>query len=191
MKPGSCGQATLNDKAIESIGRALVSHLPGLRRYATALTGSTSAADDLVQDCIERALRRADSLQDHSKMAAWLRTILHNLHLDELRRRRGRGTGVDLDEMENDIALSTMPEDRAAAADLVRAMATLSAEHRQILLLVGLEDLSYREIADELGLPLGTVMSRLARARERLRREMEDRAAPGTVMAFPRQERAL
>jgi RNA polymerase sigma-70 factor (ECF subfamily) len=151
---------------------ALVANLPGLRRYAIALVGNVALAEDLVHDCIERALRRADALQDREKMAAWLRSILHNLHLDGLRR-RDFGAHVDYADMADDLALSVAPEDGMLAADLMRAMATLSVDHRRVLLLVGLEGLSYREIADELETQVGTVMSRLARARERLRAAME------------------
>jgi len=122
-------------------------------------------------------------------MAAWLRSILHNLYLDEIRRGRGRGIGVDFTEMDNDLALSAPPNDRALATDLRRAMAALSEDHRQILLLVGLEGLSYREIAAELRLPLGTVMSRLARARERLRDAMET-GGPGAVISMASARKA-
>jgi RNA polymerase sigma-70 factor (ECF subfamily) len=152
---------------------ALIAYLPRLRRYATALAGSVSVADDLVQDCVERALRRADTLQDQQRMAGWLRSILLHLYMDMLRLQRSRGTGVDLTLVDNDLALSVPPADRGATIDFIRAINGLSAEHRQILLLVGLEGLNYREIAEELGIPMGTVMSRLARARERLRNALD------------------
>ena len=151
---------------------ALIAHLPRLRSYATALVGSTSAADDLVQDCLERALRRGVTLQDPQRMAGWLRSILFNLYVDLMRARRIQA-GIDIVQMDNDLALSTPPEDRAGAIDFMRALRSLSLEHRQILLLVGLEGLSYREVACELGVPVGTVMSRLARARDRLRNVLE------------------
>ena len=173
----------------ESFEDALIGHLPGLRRYATALVGSISAAEDLVHDCIERALRRSGSLHDRERMGAWLRSILHNLYLDEKRRDRGRGMGVDFTEMDNELALSAPAVDTALATDFMRAMSTLSADHRQILLLVGLEGLSYREVAAELKTPLGTVMSRLARARERLRAAMED-GPSGSVMLLSSARRA-
>jgi RNA polymerase sigma-70 factor (ECF subfamily) len=148
---------------------ALIAHVPRLRSYATALVGNVSTADDLVQDCMERALRRADTLQDQRRMAGWLRSILLNLYLDLMRLQRSRGVGIELAQIDNDLALSTPAADRGATIDFTRALNSLSVEHRQILLLVGLEGLSYREVADELGLPIGTIMSRLARARERLR----------------------
>ena len=165
--------ATLTDDHRDPFAAALIAHLPGLRRYATALVGSTNAADDLVQDCIERALTRAKSLQDLQRMTGWLRSILHNLHIDEVRRRRGQGIRTDVTQMDNDLAFSAPPDDRSVTIDFVHAFKQLSVEHRQILLLVGLEGLNYRQISAELEIPIGTVMSRLARARERLRNALE------------------
>jgi RNA polymerase sigma-70 factor (ECF subfamily) len=157
----------------DSFTAALISYLPRLRSYAIALAGNVSVADDLVQDCVERALKRADTLQDPNRMAAWLRSILLNLYMDLVRLQRSRGVGIDLTQVDNDLALSAPPADRGATIDFIRALNGLSIEHRQILLLVGLEGLSYSEIAGELGIPMGTVMSRLARARERLRCALE------------------
>lgn len=156
----------------EAFIAALTAQIPALRRYATALLGHATAADDLVQDCIERALKQADSLLDPARMGAWLRSILHNLHIDALRRNRRQGMKVDLAEVDNTLAVVVPPRDHAAVLDMSRAMAALSVEHRQILLLIGLEGLNYREAAAELDVPIGTVMSRLARARERLRQEL-------------------
>lgn len=161
--------------------KALVAQLPGLRRYAVALTGNASMADDLVQDCLEKALRQSAQLREFSFLPRWLRRILHNLYIDEIRRRRGKGPQQDIMELADHVELSIPANDGAAVRDFVRAMDALSFEHRQILLLVGLEDMSYREIAEELNVPIGTVMSRLARARERLRGLMEGAA----VVAFP------
>ena len=152
---------------------ALMAQLPALRRYAMALVGSVAAADDLVQDCIERALRQASKLEDRKRIGGWLRSILHNLYIDDIRRIRRQGVKVDLADVENSFSVVTPSRDHAAVIDLQRAMASMTFEHRQILLLVGLEGLNYREVADELAVPMGTVMSRLARARERLRFEME------------------
>src|SRR5665213_864647 len=153
---------------------ALIAQLPALRRYAAALSGSIAAGDDLVQDCIERALKQSDQLRDQGKIASWLRSIVHNLFMDELRRRRSRGVEEDIAGLTNNFALSAPAADRAEFHEFAAAMDTLGAEHRQILLLVGLEGLSYREIADELCIPIGTVMSRLARARARLRHALEN-----------------
>ena len=158
----------------DSFSAALIAQLPGLRRYAIALAGNASAADDLVQDCIERALRRASSLQSMDRIASWLRAILHNIFIDELRRAPRRVAHVDISEMENHKELSVTPNTDALHLDIVRAVNRLTFEHRQILLLAGLEGLSYAEIAAELNLPIGTIMSRLARAREKLRHILEN-----------------
>ncbi len=157
----------------EEFVEALVSQMPGLRRYAIALVGNPALADDLVQDSIEKALRQSKQLRELGHLPGWLRRILHNLYVDEIRRGRSRGAQQDVMDYADHQELSTPAADSGTARDFVRAMNALSLEHRQILLLVGLEDLSYREIAQELGVPLGTVMSRLARARERLRNLME------------------
>src|SRR5690348_12702500 len=169
--------------------RALIAQLPGLRRYAAALSGSIAAGDDLVQDCLERALRQSERLRDAQKLAPWLRSILHNLYIDELRRKRSRGVEEDIADMQDDFALSVAPADRAPLHEFVAAMNSLSAEHRQILLLVGLEGKNYREIAEELHIPMGTVMSRLARARERLRHAMESGTEPATENVTSLEER--
>ena len=155
----------------------LIAHLPGLRRYAMAICGNPELADDLVQDGIERALSRAPSLREPERLGAWLRSIVHNLFVDELRRRRVRGVPVDVANMENDLALSTVPPDyHLTRNEIAKAMSGLSIEHRQILVLVGVEELTYQEVAEELGVPLGTVMSRLARARAALRAALEPKA---------------
>jgi RNA polymerase sigma-70 factor, ECF subfamily len=153
----------------EEFVNALVAQLPSLRRYAVALAGNAALADDLVQDSIERALRQAQQLRGLEHMAGWLRRILYNRYVDEIRRNRSRGKQQDILERADDLELSVPANDGSVSRDFLRAINALSAEHRQILLLVGLEDLSYQEISEELGIPLGTVMSRLARARERLR----------------------
>jgi len=161
----------------EEFAKAIVAQLPGLRRYATALVGNATLADDLVQDCIERALRQSSQLRDLQHLPGWLRRILHNLYMDDLRRHRRRGKQQDIAEFADHLELSVSNSDSTSSRDFISAMNALSSEHRQILLLVGLEDLTYREIADELGVPMGTVMSRLARARERLRSAMQDDTA--------------
>jgi RNA polymerase sigma factor (sigma-70 family) len=155
----------------DGLTRALLAQLPGLRRYAAALAGNAADADDLVQDCIERALARQDTLREPESLGRWLKVILHNLYFTALRRRGA--PSVPIEDFAEDLALSVPPENRDRIRDLVRAMAALSTEHRQILLLISLEGMSYREIAETLDIPIGTVMSRLARARERLRSALE------------------
>ncbi len=167
--------------AHEDFVTALVAQLPGLRRYAVALVGNAALADDLVQDSIERALRQSTQLRDLQRLPMWLRRILHNRYIDEIRRDKGKGREQDIAELTDRLELSTPASDDMGARDFLRAMGMLSWEHRQILLLVGLDDLGYREIAEELGVPIGTVMSRLARARERLRNLMQNEAESNVV----------
>ena len=166
----------MNPRISQPFAAQLIAHLPELRRYAMAICGNPELADDLVQDGIERALSRAPSLREPERLGAWLRSIVHNLFVDELRRRRARGVRVDVADMENDLALSTAPSDHLTRNDIAKAMSGLTIEHRQILVLVGVEELTYQEMAEELGVPLGTVMSRLARARVALRAALEPKA---------------
>ena len=147
---------------------ALTDELPSLRRFATALCGNAALADDIVQDCIERALTRSDTIRETEKLGSWLRRVAHNLFIDEVRRRKLRGTGVDVQDLADTMELS-VPAHGGEARDVLVAAARLSDEHRLIIVLACVESLSYRDIAEELGLPIGTVMSRLARARAALR----------------------
>jgi|SRR5690348_6267190 RNA polymerase sigma-70 factor, ECF subfamily len=171
-----------------AFAEALVGQLPALRRYAMALVGNAALADDLVQDCIERALGQEAQLREQQRLRGWLRRILYHLYIDEIRRNRRRGREQDIDELADHLELSAPAPDNSAMKDFVQAVNRLSAEHRQILLLVSVEELSYREIAEELEVPLGTVMSRLARARERLRELMQSRTAE--IIALPERKRS-
>ena len=155
------------------LGRTMIAHLPALRRYALGLSGTVPAADDLVQDCIERALRRVETLQSEDKMAGWLRSILYNLFIDDRRQMKQRGESVQLEVVENSPGNTVPPDRQHEAQEVLRATSLLSAQHRQVLILIGVEGLSYRDAADEMGVPVGTVMSRLARARDQLRTLME------------------
>lgn len=145
--------------------------IPRLRRYARALLGDPGAADDLVQDTLERAWRKAALWRPGTDLRAWLFAIMHNLFVNQVRARR-RDVEIPLDET----ALGRPAAADASAGvqllDLASALARLPPEQREVLLLVGLEELTYREAAQVLGVPVGTVMSRLARGRERLRRLM-------------------
>src|ERR1700679_855702 len=117
----------------DDFAKALVAQLPGLRRYAVALAGNAALADDLVQDSIEKALRQSEQLRELQLLPRWLRRILHNLYIDEIRRRRGRGLQQDIMELADHQELSIPAADGGAARDFVRAMNGLSVEHRQIL----------------------------------------------------------
>ena len=150
--------------------------LPRLRRYARALAGQRDDADDLVQDTLERAWARLHLWRGVADMRAWLFGIMHNLHVDGVRRPRLRTVTMDDDTPEQPVA-PTQGE-RLALLDLQAALEALPVEQKEVLLLVGLEGMSYADAAATLGIPIGTVMSRLARGRERLRGLMEGRAEP-------------
>ena len=144
----------------------LIEHLPRLRRYARALTGDVSRADDLVQDTLERALAKLDLWQPGSDLRAWLFTLMHNLFVNQIRVRRPQETVME-DALDEPVSVGQM--DALAARDIHEALARLPEEQRAVLLLVGLEQFGYAEAAQVLGVPVGTVMSRLSRARERMR----------------------
>jgi RNA polymerase sigma-70 factor (ECF subfamily) len=155
-------------------GVALAAALPHLRRYAIGFARDVSTADDLVQDCMERAWKNRSTLKDEGAIFAWLRTILNNVNIDRVRLRRRRPDEAEsLDAVTDTLSNGTGRDNATPSMDVVRAMNQLTLEHRQVLLLIGVEGLSYREVADELSIATGTVMSRLARARERLRAPLE------------------
>jgi len=147
----------------------LASYIPRLRRYARALTGNREFADDLVQDTLERALRKWVLWRAGSKIDSWLFSIMHNLFVNQVRSAPARQLSVSLDDLEFEPAGQGSAEGVLQLRDLLSSLNKLSHDQREILLLVGLEDMSYQEVARILELPLGTVMSRLSRAREQLR----------------------
>ena len=158
-------------KSVASRREAVAAEIPRLRRYARALTGDDGEADDLIQDTLERGLARLDQWRDGENPRKWLFSILHNLHVDGLRRKSRRPPHVGLDNV--GVEQSAPAADGASGRDLDRALQLLSGEQRRVVLLVGLEGLSYAETAEVLEIPVGTVMSRLARGRDRLRSLMD------------------
>ena len=161
---------------------SVVEHIASLRRYARALTGDTWAADDLVQDTLERACDKWRLWAAGSNLRAWLFTLMHNLFANQVRRSASRaraGLEVDLDDVRDELADSQATPD--VALDLQRCLMRLPEDQRAVLLLVTLEDMPYAEVARVLQVPIGTVMSRLSRARSRLRELMD-----GAVSNAPR-----
>lgn len=153
--------------------------IPALRRYARALLRDRTAADDLVQDCLERVISRWHQRRADSEPRAWVFTILHNLAMTRLRRASSRPRAVPLEETgEGDLAGRASQEDALRCRDVMSGLSQLPDEQRMVLLLVGVEDLSYAEVAKVLDIPIGTVMSRLSRARERLHQTLSDEARP-------------
>lgn len=147
----------------------LVELIPRLRRYARALAGDRASADDLVQDTLERAWAKLHLYRRGTDLRAWLFTVMHNVHVNK--RRTARPT-ESLDDEAIELAQRAVQGDSLVVRDLDRAIALLPAEQRAVLLLVTLEDMSYEEVARTLSIPMGTVMSRLSRAREKLRQMM-------------------
>ena len=170
---------TGSDSPTKAVKADLVALIPRLRRFGYALTGSQDDGDDIAQIALERALSKLDQWRPGTRLDSWLFRIAHNAWIDEVRARKRRGVAVDLED-----APHLEGEDgrvfTAARLDLaqVRAViATLPEEQRAVLALVAIEGLSYQEAADSLDVPIGTVMSRLARARMALAKRME---RPGT-----------
>ena len=153
--------------------RQLLTWVPRLRRYARALAGNRDDADDLVQDTLERAWAKSVLWRGVADMRAWLFGIMHNLHVDAVRRPKLATVVIDDDTPE--VAVAPTQGERLAVLDLQAALDLLPIEQKQIVLLVALEDMTYAEVAETLGIPIGTVMSRLSRGRERLRALMEGR----------------
>jgi len=152
----------------------LIACIPRLRRYASALLGDRTGADDLVQDTMERGWKKLSTWQRGSDMRAWLFGIMHNLHVDQVRK-----PSLPTEELDEDTPAMVshhQVSDGLEVRDLDTALRSLPPEQREILLLVALEEMSYEEVAATLGLPLGTVMSRLSRARQKLRAQMEGRS---------------
>jgi len=161
--------------------------IPSLRRYARSLLRDQSAADDLVQDCLERVVSRWHQRRADGNARTWVFTILHNLAVNRMRQTARRGVHVAADDMD-EAALATAPaqENRLHHRAVVDALSGLTEDQRSVLLLVSVEDLSYAETASILDIPIGTVMSRLSRARHRLAQILEDGpdrlASTGTVL---------
>ena len=152
----------------------IVPFIPNLRRYARALIGDREGADDLVQDTLERAVRKFH-LWRPGDLRAWLFSIMHNVFVNQLKARK---VAYEV-EIDDSIAAPQSSVTSTDLMDLDRALMALSPDQREVVLLVALEDMTYAEVSRALGIPIGTVMSRLSRAREKLRRLMEGESARG------------
>lgn len=176
------------DEADEELPWLIAREAPRLRRYAGSLVrGDAAAADDLVQDCLERALRKRHLWQRRGSMRSWLLRMLHNLYVNRVKGRRTEALLDDLGETTAGLALSAEPARQVARVELremLEALGRLPAEQRETILLVVLEGVSYDEAAWILGVPVGTVRSRLARGRKAL---YEMRRGRGQVQRPPLQ----
>jgi RNA polymerase sigma-70 factor (ECF subfamily) len=166
---------TGKDIAVKDMLLQVEPMIPALRRYARALLRDTSAADDLVQDCLERVITYWNSRRSNDDTRSWVFAILHNLAMTALRKRAGtQSVHVAIDDVaEYQMVARATQEDALHYRDLMSALDALPAEQRSVLLLVSVEDMSYADAARVLEIPIGTVMSRLSRAREKLLRSMD------------------
>lgn len=161
-------------KATESMRAAIIAALPRLRRFCHAMAASTADGDDLMQSTVEKALAHCDQFREGSRIDSWMYRIAQNLHIDRSRSSRRRGTVVpveDAHDLVGDDGRVTV-ESRSELAAAQRALATVPEDQRAAFVLVVVEGLSYKEAADALEIPIGTIMSRIARARGRIERAL-------------------
>ena len=148
----------------------MVEFIPHLRRYARALLRDRDAADDLVQDTLERASNKLPLWRPGSDMRAWLFTVMHNVFVNQRRKHRPE-VALDAEQLPEVVVMPSQA-DGLELADIEKALHSIPAEQREVLLLIAVEQMTYDEVAKALSIPIGTVMSRLSRARDRLRRIM-------------------
>ena len=166
---------------MDDFGSGAIAVIPRLRRYARALTGDAVRADDLVQDTLERALAKRHLWRTGSDLRAWMFTIMHNVFVNQVRAQPVEANNVALDADALDVPARSSPLDMLEVADIDAAIRRLPGEQREVLLLVAIEQLSYAEAARVLEIPVGTVMSRLHRARERVRVTLAGELAAGVL----------
>jgi len=150
----------------------IITEIPHLQRYARVLLRDTDAAEELVQNCLERALKRYHLWQPHKRLRPWLFTIMHNLYVDSLRRPAARYTNVSLDAVSELRSHAASQEEQLNVSSVLLAIDKLPLDQRNVLILIGLDELSYAEAAIVLSIPEGTLMSRLHRARVKLRKNL-------------------
>jgi len=154
--------------------QSIIEHIPRLRRYARALVGDRYIADDLVQDTLERAWNKFSLWRQGSDLRAWLFTIMHNVFVNQARRRR-----YEIEQAMEElpaVGVRASQADHLELEDVDRALRVLTPEQREVVLLIAVEQLTYDEVGRALGIPIGTVMSRLSRGRERMRQLLGDAA---------------
>ena len=164
----------LNEGVVSDTEHLIAEQIPKLRRYARALLADPVRADDLVQEALVRALSRSHLWQPGTDIRAWMFTILHNVHVNNQRQRRHRDDYQEFSDDRPEMATPATQERTLEMRDLARGLELLPGPQRQVVLLVGLEGMNYKQVAAVLDVPIGTVMSRLHRGREALRRLMTD-----------------
>jgi RNA polymerase sigma-70 factor (ECF subfamily) len=163
---------------VNESSQMIVQQIPHLRRYALALLGDSERADDLVQDCLERAWSRFHLFREDGNLRAWLFTIMHNLNANAARRASRRPRTVPYEHDRHAVPIAGNQEDRVAVAALSRALGDIPLEQREVVLLVGLEQMTYEEVARILHIPFATVRARLNRGRARLRHAYDGQTGP-------------
>src|SRR6266850_2151600 len=153
--------------------RLIEREIPRLRRYARALTRNGDRADDLVQETLLRAIAKSHLWQTGTDIRAWLFTIMHNQYVNIVRRAMREESTIDIEQMSASLVATTDPTASRQLRELEASLARLSGEQREVILLVGLEGMSYESAAQVLGVPVGTVRSRLSRGRDALHRLMD------------------
>ena len=169
----------------------LEQEIPRLRRYARALTRDTARADDLVQETLLRAFRKEHLWEPGTDLRAWLFTIMHNQYVNEVRRAARDAASLDVQDCSTFLIANSDPSASRQLQELEHALSQLTEGQRQVILLVGLEGMSYEDVAGILQIPVGTVRSRLSRGREVLRKLMGMDPKPANISEFggPRRMR--
>jgi RNA polymerase sigma-70 factor, ECF subfamily len=171
---------------LSDFGSLLEAQIPRLRRYARALLRDASRADDLVQDTLVRAIAKQHLWQPDTNLRAWLFTLMHNLYVNVVRQSLREGAMVDVEDLSTALIATTDPTVSCQLRELEDAIARLPNEQREVVLLIGLEGVPYEEAAMILRVPIGTVRSRLSRARASLRKALdrdEEAVLPATLPA--------
>jgi RNA polymerase sigma-70 factor (ECF subfamily) len=163
---------------VDDIKWLMAREIPRLRRYAHSLTANTDSADDLVQDCLERAIRKRHLWRRHGSIRNWLYRVLYNVFLNQVQQHKNLRSHVSLDGFEGVLAEPARQEQQIDCKDIVAAMQALPDEQRAAIALTALEGLSYDEAADVLDIPIGTLRSRLFRGRDKLRELYAAQPAP-------------
>jgi RNA polymerase sigma-70 factor (ECF subfamily) len=161
---------------LDDVRWLIAREVPRLRRYALALADDPEAADDLVQDCLERALRKRHLWTRRGSLRSWLYRILYNVFLNQSSRRNRARRQLPLEEMSNALPEPARQEQSVMCSDIAAALRMLPHDQRAAIVLTALEELTYDEAAQALGIPIGTLRSRLSRGREALRRVYSDEA---------------
>ena len=175
---------------VSNYAQLLETEIPRLRRYARALTRDAARADDLVQSRLVRAIAKAHLGQPGTDLRAWLFTILHNQHVNEIRRSVREGVSVAVEDVAPILTVAPNAAASLQLLDLERAIDTLPEEQRQVILLVGLEGMRYEDVSAILEIPIGTPRSRLSRGRDMLRKlmDMKTEVSPNARSAAPRRQ---